>query len=156
MKYVACLILCKKPHHLTEGFISNIFQIISNIVWSKNMLLNVVFSRAFRGSSIYYTDDIVCDYERGFAQLVSELWLCVVNAAPSESMHVMEIYYWLQNWLYWQDAHNYRMRFIVQPYCYRFQHIAMWLLRCLGWLLCCCWVVARVFLGFNGLLPWCC
>uniref|UniRef100_A0A672K950 Complement C3-like n=1 Tax=Sinocyclocheilus grahami TaxID=75366 RepID=A0A672K950_SINGR len=23
MKYVACLILCKKPHHLTEGFISN-------------------------------------------------------------------------------------------------------------------------------------
>ncbi len=75
------------------------------------MLLNVVFSRAFRRSSIYYTavvhgvhnciitarfhniDDIFCDYERGFAQLVRELRLCVVNAAPSESMHVMEIYY---------------------------------------------------------------
>ncbi len=28
----------------------------------------------------------------------------------------MEIYYWLQNRLYWQDAHDNRVRLIVQPH----------------------------------------
>ncbi len=52
-------------------------------------------------------------------QLVSEQRLYVVNAAPSESMHVMEIYRWLQNLVitcFTGKMHiNYRMWFIVQP-----------------------------------------
>ncbi len=53
------------------------------------------------------------------AQLVSEQRLYVVNAAPSESMHVMEIYRWLQNLVITcftgKMRINYRMRFIMQP-----------------------------------------
>ncbi len=38
MKYIAYLILCKKPHHLTEGFISNHSTDVMKWVW-----INVVF-----------------------------------------------------------------------------------------------------------------
>lgn len=53
MTYIACLILCEKPHHLTKRLISNT-QLIR--VWSKNILLNVVFLRAFRCSSMFFTE----------------------------------------------------------------------------------------------------
>uniref|UniRef100_A0A672NCB7 Nuclear factor of activated T-cells, cytoplasmic 1-like n=1 Tax=Sinocyclocheilus grahami TaxID=75366 RepID=A0A672NCB7_SINGR len=54
----------------------------------------------FTWSSIYYTEPLFTDklrktcakYDRGFAQLVSEQRLCVVNAAPCESTHMMIIY----------------------------------------------------------------
>ncbi len=63
MKYVACLILCKKPHHLTEGFISN----TRLMLWSKFGIKHVImwFSSAFRWSSIYcYTNS--CHYRQRF------------------------------------------------------------------------------------------
>ncbi len=58
---------------------------------------------------------IQVDNERGFAQLVSEQRHCVVNAAPCEIMHLMEIT--ADNGTGFTDKmrFKYRMRYIVQP-----------------------------------------
>ncbi len=58
-----------------------------------------------------------CDghYKRGFAQLVSEQRLCVVNAASCEIMHVMEITSDYRTGFTDKMRIRYRMRDIVQP-----------------------------------------
>ncbi len=59
---------------------------------------------------------IQVDNECGFAQLVSEQRLCVVNAAPCEIMHVMEITTDYRTGFTDKMRIKYHMRYIVQPY----------------------------------------
>ncbi len=54
-------------------------------------------------------------YHPGFVQLVSEQRLCVVNAAPCEIMHVMEITADYRIGFTDKMRIKYRMRHIVQP-----------------------------------------
>ncbi len=55
------------------------------------------------------------DNERGFAQLVSEQRLCVVNVAPCEITHVMEITADYRTGFTDKMRIKYRMQHIVQP-----------------------------------------
>ncbi len=58
---------------------------------------------------------IQVDNEGGFAQLVSEQRLCVVNAAPCEITHMMEITADYRTGFTDKVRIKYRMRHIVQP-----------------------------------------
>ncbi len=70
---------------------------------------------SYRAVVHWQTAQIQVDNERGFVQLVSEQWLCVVNVAPSEITHVMEITTDYRTGFTDKMRIKYRMRYIVQP-----------------------------------------
>ncbi len=76
-------------------------------------------------------------YECDIASLVSDLRLCVLNAAPFENRWCFQKHEAYR--LYWRDAHAYRMRYITQPSCVIGIHIMRLRSGSMEWLL---WDVA--------------
>ncbi len=49
-------LFCVRSHIISQKDVFQTLDWLYEVSWSKNMLLNVVFSHAFRWSSIYYTE----------------------------------------------------------------------------------------------------